>query len=106
MRVDVLCFDGCPSYAALMPRLHQLVADAGLPRDAVTLVRVESLEDAEAQRFLGSPTVRIDGVDVDPAASDRRDFGLKCRIYRADGQQLQTPPDAWIAARLASAATT
>jgi hypothetical protein len=95
MTVEVLYFAGCPSHEALLPRLEELLADLGVPTD-IELRRVESAEAAERERFLGSPTVRIDGRDIDPSATDRSDFGLKCRLY-ATGHGLQgTPPDAWI----------
>ena len=104
-RVEVLYFDGCPGHEALLPRLREAVAEAGLDPGAIELRHVTSPEEAERERFLGSPTVRVDGRDVDPGAADREDFGLKCRLYRDDGRQARTPPEAWIRAALASAAT-
>lgn len=95
MRIEVLYFDGCPSHERLMPRLRRLLDQAGVD-DRVELVRVDSVDEADRQRFLGSPTLRIDGVDVDPAAGERTDYGLKCRLYRtAEGQQAM-PADDWI----------
>ena len=95
MRVEVLYFDGCPNHERLMPRLRELLDGAGVD-DPVELVRIESVEAAAEQRFLGSPTLRIDGVDVDPDAGDRTDFGLKCRLYRTSGGQQPVPADEWI----------
>ena len=106
MHVDVLYFDGCPSYEALMPRLRRLVTAAGLSVDDIALRRVESAAEAEAERFLGSPTVRVDGLDVEPGASEREDFGMKCRLYRSAGGQSPTPPDDLIRAALAGATGT
>jgi hypothetical protein len=63
--------------------------------------RVGTPGAADAQRFLGSPTVRVDGVDIDPRAAERVDFGVKCRIYRSDHGQSPLPPEEWIAAALA-----
>jgi hypothetical protein len=55
----------------------------------------------ERVRFLGSPTVRVNGRDVDPDAVDRTDYGLKCRIYRPDHPgESQLPPEEWIRAAL------
>lgn len=93
MTVEVLYFDGCPSHEALMPRLRTLMAEAGI-EDPVELKRVTSLEDAERERFLGSPTLRVDGRDVDPSAEQRSDYGLKCRLYaHADGLRGAIPDD-------------
>jgi hypothetical protein len=99
VRIEVLYFDGCPGHERLMPRLGELLASAGV-EDPVELVRVESLDDAEQHRFLGSPTLRIDGVDVDPAASERTDYGLKCRLYRTEGAQQPLPSDEWVLAAI------
>ena len=62
MKVELLYFDGCPGHEALVPRLRELLsaADADLE-----LRRIGSPEDAARERFLGSPTVRINGRDVD-----------------------------------------
>ena len=47
MRIELLYFDGCPSYERLLPRLRELVADAGVT-DEVELRRVDSPESAVA----------------------------------------------------------
>jgi hypothetical protein len=93
--IEVLYFDGCPNHEAFLPRLRELLAAVGASTD-VELRRVESIEAAEHERFLGSPTVRVDGRDIDPTARDRTDFGLKCRLYTADDGLRGTPPDAWV----------
>jgi len=98
MRVEMLFFDGCPSHERLLPRVRELADEADAE---LVLRRVETSEEAERERFLGSPTVRVDGRDVDPGASERTDYGLKCRIYRS--QQLgqsPLPPEQWIRAAL------
>ena len=99
MKIELLYFDGCPSYADLLPRLRELIASEGIDED-VELRRVETPEQAERELFLGSPTVRIDGEDVDPTAKDRDEFGLECRLYRTDQGLARTPPDDWIRAAL------
>jgi hypothetical protein len=103
MRVELLYFEGCPSHAELLPRLRGLLASEGVEQK-VELRRVETSEEAERERFLGSPTVRIDGEDVDPTAEDRCDYGLECRLYRTDEGLVRTPPEAWIRAALDRAA--
>lgn len=95
MRIELLYFDGCAGHEAFLPRLRELLAQAGV--DAlVEERRVESDADAHSERFLGSPTLRVDGVNVEPGDVDRTDFGLRCRLYRA-GEVLQKAPRAeWV----------
>lgn len=95
--IDLLYFAGCPSHDRLLPILHGIAAEVGAQ---LRLRAVETAEAAGAERFLGSPTVRVDGVDVDPGALERDDFGLKCRIYRSEEGQTSMPPTAWIRAAL------
>lgn len=95
MRVELLYFYGCPNFEGFLPHLGDLLRRAGASPD-VELRRVESQEAAERERFLGSPTLRVDGRDVDPGADGRRDFGLKCRLYRTDEGLEGVPPDEWV----------
>jgi hypothetical protein len=100
MRIELLYFEGCPSYEELLPRLRSLLERQGID-DPIELRHIETLEAAEAERFLGSPTVRIDGEDIDPEAATRFDFGLKCRLYRNDdGARTGTPTDAMVVGAL------
>lgn len=99
MTIELLYFDGCPSHESLLPRLRMLLDREGLGAD-VKLRRVESVEEAEQERFLGSPSVRVDGRDIEPGAEERDDFGIKCRLYRADGGLAGVPPDEWVVAAL------
>jgi hypothetical protein len=62
----------------------------------VTLREVETLEQALAERFLVSPSVRVDGRDIEPAPGQRTDYGLKCRLYRAAEGHRPIPPERWI----------
>ena len=101
MRIELLYFDGCPG-TALVPLLRGSASGRGNRRRA-ELRPVETAEDAERERFLGSPTLRIDGVDVEPDVAARDDFGLKCRLYRSDEGQSGVPPEAWVRGALARA---
>lgn len=105
MRVELLSFDGCPHHELLLPHLRELLAGAGIDAD-IELVRVNDASAAVQQRFLGSPTVRINGQDVEPAAAQRTDYGLKCRLFAtADGLR-GMPPDEWVLAAIERARAT
>lgn len=99
MKIELLYFDGCPSYRTLRPRLRELIESAGVDA-GLDVRRVESAEAAASEAFLGSPTVRVDGQDVEPSAEARNDYGLKCRLYQTPRGLSGMPDDDWILAAL------
>ena len=98
MRIELLYFESCPNHEKLMPRLSELLGPALAP--SIELRRIESEEEARRVRFLGSPTVRVDGRDVEVGAESRSDYGLKCRLYRTGDRLVVIPPDEWITAAI------
>ena len=104
MQIDFYYWADCPSHEEALARLRDALAEQGL-EGSVRLVEVASEEQATALGFLGSPTIRIDGVDIDPAAPGRADYGLTCRAYtRPDGRISPLPPREMIVAALRQAA--
>lgn len=99
MTVEMLHTEGCPNAADYLPRLRQLVARTGVS-EPVRVRVVPGHDEAQRERFLGSPTVRVNGRDVDPAADERRDYGLSCRLYAGPDGLRGTPPDEWVLAML------
>jgi hypothetical protein len=100
-RIELLYFDGCPSHERLLPVVRELADVAGAE---LALHRIDTPDDAEAECFLGSPTVRINGRDVDASTDQRTDYGLKCRLYRSEELgQSPVPPTEWIRAALENA---
>lgn len=68
----------------------------------IDLVKVNSTEEANELGFLGSPTVRIDGLDVEIDVPDSG-FGLGQRVYWVEDTPLARPPSEWIAAAVEAA---
>jgi hypothetical protein len=99
VRIELLYFDGCPNHEALLPRLREVVADTDASAD-VHLRRITDDRTARRERFLGSPTVRVDGRDVEPDAEYRTDYGMKCRLYRTAAGLSGQPPEEWLRAAL------
>ena len=95
VKIEVLYFDGCPNHEALLPRLRELLDHAQVT-SPVELVAVPDDAAAQRERFLGSPTLRVDGRDVEPGADQRTDFGLKCRLYRTGDGFAGLPLDDWV----------
>ena len=96
--IEILYFAGCPNHESTVMLVRDVLADLGLSAE-VREVSIEWAEAAEANRFIGSPSVRINGRDVEPEARDRTDFGLGCRMYRRGG----VPPKTLLEAGLREA---
>ena len=58
MRVELLFWEGCPSYANAHAQLRASLIEAGLDPDEVILREIETEADAESHQFVGSPTIR------------------------------------------------
>jgi hypothetical protein len=104
VRIDILYFDGCPHIDQTVERVSNIVDGLGL--DA-TLETIEVADDAEARDlgFVGSPTVRIDGHDIEPDAESRQTVGLGCRLYSSEQGPTGVPPSALIKDGLKEAAS-
>ena len=71
-RVEFLWWEGCPSHERALAELREAMARAGLDPDAVEVREVDTEEDAAREAFVGSPTIRIDGRDVQPPDDEPR----------------------------------
>lgn len=82
--IEFFFWEGCPSHERALTDLIEVMDEYGLEREHLRINELHTQRDAERERFIGSPTIRVDGVDVE----DPKDtgFALDCRIYhRADG---------------------
>lgn len=102
MRVEVLSFEGCPNAKAAVGLVREVASEVGVEPDLV-VVDVHDAAAAERLGFLGSPTVRVDGRDVEPGADRREEFAYSCRVYRSASGLSGLPERAWIAAALRAA---
>ena len=101
-RVEILYFDGCPNHEATRMLVERVAA--ALELDATPeLVEVPDGEAARSLRFLGSPTVRVDGRDVEPGAEDRAEYVFACRVYQAEHGFSGQPDERWVREALAKA---
>jgi hypothetical protein len=82
MRVSFLFYEDCPSHEMALERLHEVLAEQGIDTD-VEVVEVKSEEQAQELLFVGSPTILVNGRDIDPRPSDSH-YALTCRAYRLE----------------------
>jgi hypothetical protein len=91
MRVELLWWEGCPSWPDALAELQRALREAGLDPDAIELREVESDEQAAREGFPGSPTIRVDGKDIAPTAGEPA--SLTCRVYRRRDGAISPLPD-------------
>ena len=96
----ILVLSGCPGTELAVARARAASEELGLETN-LHFVTIEGQEQAEANHFIGSPTVRVEGEDVELGV-DGRAPSLACRVYEHDGQAEQAPPVAWIRRALAA----
>jgi hypothetical protein len=102
MHVELLFWEGCPSHERALSELRTAMSELSLDPDEVVVREVDTEATAAAERFVGSPTIRIDGVDIQPPHEEP--VGLTCRVYRRrDGRISPTPDPADVRAALLAA---
>jgi hypothetical protein len=84
MKIEVLYIDGCPHFPATIDAVKKCLGQLGLT-SPITEMNVSDRATAVSIGFLGSPTVRIDGLDIEPSARHRTSFGMMCRTYEGSG---------------------
>ncbi len=86
MKVELYYFDGCPSWQQARDNLTDALRLEHVG-DEIGMIPVTDGADAQTKRFIGSPTIRIDGVDVEGPAAEGRGYAYGCRVYH-DGDRV------------------
>jgi len=84
VKIEIITFAGCPHSEATLQRTLEVLSALGANAE-VGEVEVRDDVDAARLRFPGSPTIRIDGVDIEPGAESRSPGVLSCRMYGGSG---------------------
>ena len=81
MTIEVLYVSNCPNHAVALGRVREALS---MERAQAILseILVQDTDAARSLQFPGSPTIRVNGRDVEP--STEGSFGLMCRLY-SDG---------------------
>ena len=101
LRLTLRYFDGCPSWQVARKRLEATLREGGLSGVQLRLERVETAGDAARLRFVGSPTILINGAD--PFAVGGEPVGLACRVYRTPDGLAGSPTTEQLSAALHAA---
>jgi hypothetical protein len=90
VNIDFLYYEECPSHDDALERLKKVIGDLGIQAD-ISVTKVESEEQAQKLKFIGSPTIRIEGRDIDPPTADAY-YGLTCRAFRLESGRISPLP--------------
>jgi hypothetical protein len=89
VRVELLYTDGDPHAMTARQRLVEVLTEDAF-ETPIQMIAVSSADDAELLDFRGSPTIRIDGVDIYPPSAEQ---GLGSRAYPRDDQLDAAPTE-------------
>ena len=90
--VELLWWRGCPSWERALQILRAEMTTVGLDPGAIEVSEIETDADAERRDFPGSPTIRINGRDIQPLGSTEPN-GLTCRVYHLRDGRVSPLPD-------------
>ncbi|MDA1025812.1 MAG: hypothetical protein O3A19_05230 [Planctomycetota bacterium] len=79
--VVVVVVEDCPGAAPTAHLIRSVAAAMGIAAVDVQTIVVRTPEEAAANQMLGSPTVLIGGMDIEPRARARTDYAIACRLY-------------------------
>ena len=95
MTVELLYLPNCPHHGAALDLARNVLNDEGM---AVELIEtsISDYEEAIQRRFPGSPTLRVNGQDIEDVPSECLAVGFACRTYLVNGILRGVPPRAWL----------
>ena len=90
MNITFLYYEDCPSHEIALDRLRQVMEEEGVTAE-IQIIKVETERQAQSLHFIGSPTIQINGQDIDPPPSDAH-YALTCRAYCLEGGRISPLP--------------
>ncbi len=93
--VDVLHVEECPNYPEALALVERVRTELGIDVELRTTMIVDQAA-AERARFPGSPTVRVDGRDVEPGSEPAAEYTVACRLYRHEHHLAGQPEERWV----------
>ncbi|HEY8314982.1 MAG TPA: DUF2703 domain-containing protein [Candidatus Baltobacteraceae bacterium] len=95
VKVEILYFEGCPHTDEAVMAVTKALREERVDVDIVRVV-VDDPDSAMRLRFLGSPSVRVNGLDIEQSAREKCDFGMMCRVYECAGKRRGAPSAALV----------
>jgi len=101
--IEVLYAQDCPHYQQTLALVDRVRGDLGIDAELRTTLIADQAA-AQQARFGGSPTVRVDGGDVEPGSGPASGYVLGCRLYRLEHRLAGQPEERWVREALLRAA--
>ena len=89
MEIRFLYSKDCPSHEEALSRLRSVLKEEGV-NNTIDIRTVETEEQASSLHFVGSPTILINGRDIDPQSNPH--YALACRAYRLEDGRISPLP--------------
>jgi hypothetical protein len=93
--IEVLHLAGCPNYPKALALVERVRAELGIDAEVHTTLIADQAA-AERAGFAGSPTIRVDGRDVEPDAEPAIEITCACRLYRHEHHFAGQPEERWV----------
>ncbi|NES17349.1 hypothetical protein G3554_27565 [Micromonospora sp. PPF5-17] len=90
MKLELLVVEDCPNHGPAAAVVRRALDEEGMSTVPITVRVVTSQTEAEQLRFLGSPSVLIDGRD--PFAEPHHRPAMAYRLYRDDATGVSGVP--------------
>lgn len=83
MNIEILYFEGCPNHEPALQRVQDLLKEEDMSAE-ISQIQISDQTTAREIGFLGSPSIRVNGLDVEPGARTAQEYGMMCRTYASD----------------------
>jgi hypothetical protein len=93
--IELLYVEGCPSAGPTEALLRRILAEERCSA-SLRRIAVGTPEEAIMLQFPGSPTIRVNGRDIEPDRADESGGALSCRLYQTEHGSTGVPPAALI----------
>lgn len=95
MTVELLYLPGCPNHEEAAGLVRAVLQAEGVSAELIE-IPVRDSDEARAHNFPGSPTLRVNGRDIEDVPADQLTVGFACRTYFVDGKPQGLPPLVWL----------
>jgi hypothetical protein len=100
-QVEVLFTPDCPNRDAAIALAQRVCEQLGRHAE-IRVVQVPDQAAAEQARLLGSPSIRVDGRDIEPGAERNLELVYGCRLYQGAYSLHGLPEEGWLRQALAN----